>query len=282
MSRSSDWSTSGPHFAEPSSSATLGQAAMLNEKGNVLHTIPLDTAVAPLLQARQVHVWISRTDLPRQTVEGLEGILSHDELERAELYRFEGRRNQFVVCRGLLRVILARYLGRPAGELSFSREPGGKPVLADEGQQPRVQFNLSHSGRVCVVAVTRLKLVGVDVEETRPDIDIDAVARRILTDREWAEFDGLSAGERCSWFYRAWSKKEAFVKAMGAGMSMPFQEVEIASFWRNRSGSPFLRKDRHNFSTWWSQTFVPAAGYIGAVATLGTPSSVSYRWEVRQ
>ncbi|MEX2030630.1 MAG: 4'-phosphopantetheinyl transferase superfamily protein [Anaerolineales bacterium] len=253
---------------------------MLKGKENVLRTLRVNATAAPALDAGEVHVWISRTNLPRTAVEGLKGTLSAEELERANLLRFEERRNQFLVSRGLLRIILARYAERPANELAFSLEPGGKPRLADGGGPSRLQFNLGHSGTICVIAVTRLEMVGVDVEEARSDIDMDAVARRILTGREWAEFDRLSAGERSSWLHSVWSKKEAFVKAMGVGMAMPFQEVETTGFWRNRSGSPFLRSDGLDFPAWWSESFVPAAGYVGAVATLGIPSSVSYRWEI--
>lgn len=253
---------------------------MLNGRDDVLLTIQGIAKVAPSLEARQVHVWISSTNLHRSAVEGLKRNLSADELERAKLFRFEEPRNQYVVSRGLLRVILARYVGRPANELLFSLESCGKPRLGDGGERPRIQFNLSHSGTICVIAVTRLEMVGVDVEEARSDIDMDAITRRILTERERGEFDRLSEGERSSWFYSAWSKKEAFVKAVGLGMCMPFQEVDIAAFRRNRSGSPFVKEDRLDFSTWWSQSFVPAAGYFGAVVTLGTPTSVDYRWEV--
>jgi 4'-phosphopantetheinyl transferase len=132
-----------------------------------------------------------------------------------------------------------------------------------------------------VIAVTRLDRVGVDVEEARSRVDMDAVARRILSDPERAEFDRLSATMRSAWLYSVWTKKEAFVKAMGVGMAMPFQEVETTGVWRNRSESPFLRRDGRESATWWSESFVPAAGYVGAVATLGTPSSVSYRWEIQ-
>ena len=257
-----------------------GQVGMLKGRENVLRTLRVNATVAPALDARQVHVWISRTNLPRTAVEGLKRTLSAEELERAKLLRFEERRNQFLVSRGLLRIILARYAERPANELVFSLEPGGKPRLADGGEPSRLQFNLGHSGTICVIAITRLEMVGVDVEEARSDIDMDAVARRILTGREWAEFNRLNAVKRPSWFYSVWSKKEAFVKAMGVGMAMPFQEVETAGFWQSRSGSPFLRRDGFDPPTWWSESFVPAAGYVGAVATLGIPSSVTYRWEI--
>jgi 4'-phosphopantetheinyl transferase len=255
---------------------------MLKGKDVVLSTKPGKSAVAPSLDARQVHVWISRTDLPRSAVEGLESTLNANELERADHFRFEEPRNQFVVSRGHLRAILARYVGRPASEILFSLDKGGKPRLEDGGERHRIQFNLSHSGAICVIAVTRLEMVGVDVEEARSHIDMEAVARRILTGREWAEFAELSDGERSPWFYSAWSKKEAFVKAMGAGMCMPFHEVDVGAVWQTRWGSPFPKADRHSSSTWWSQSFVPAAGYFGAVVTLGTPSSVSYRWDIHR
>lgn len=264
---------------ETSASQIHGKVRVLNGETDPPVAIRASEEVAPALEPRQVHVWISRTNLPRSIVGNLKSTLSPDEIERATLFRFEERRNQYIVGRGLLRAILARYVGRPAPELLFSKESGGKPILAETVEMPRVQFNLSHSGTLCAIAITSLEMVGIDVQKARPGVDVEAIARRILTGRERAEFERLGEGQRSSWFYSAWSKKEAFVKAKGVGMSMPFQDVEIGAFWRNPSGSPFLKRDRFDFSRWWTQSFVPAAGYSGAVATLGTPSSISYRWD---
>jgi 4'-phosphopantetheinyl transferase len=166
--------------------------------------------VERLPAAGEVHVWRVDLDLTAGRVGALGGVLSEDELLRAAAYKVEDGRRNFVVTRAALRTLLGRYLDEDAATLRFATTTNGKPRL--DHPLP-TQFNVSHSGSVGLIAVTRDGDVGVDVEQIKPRRDLDGVARRVFTEAERDAIDGDAA------FYRHWVAKEAFVKATGRGVA---------------------------------------------------------------
>ena len=155
----------------------------------------------------EVHVWTVGLDRP---VGAAGGALSEDELLRAAKFKVEDGRQRFVGTRAALRALLGRYLGVAPETLRFSAGTGGKPRLATDSQ---LQFNVSHSAAVALIAVAGGAEVGVDVEEIAPREHRDGIARRVFTQ---AERDAIDDDES---FYRHWVAKEAFVKATGRGVS---------------------------------------------------------------
>ena len=157
--------------------------------------------------ADEVHVW--SVDLGRPAAH-LAGALSEDELLRVANFKVEDGRRRFVGTRAALRTLLGRYLDKDPGTLRFAASATGKPRLDPPSL---LQFNVSHSGEVAMIAVTRERDVGVDVEQIKPRTHLDGVARRVFTAREREAIDGDPA------FYRHWVAKEAFVKATGRGIA---------------------------------------------------------------
>jgi len=165
----------------------------------------------------RVHVWRARIDrLPYD----LEVSLSDDEKARADRFHREEDRNRFMVARAILRKILADCLDRadePRGRmLRFGYGAYGKPFLLDD---PQLRFNVSHSEDLIVIAATRAGDVGVDIEKQRLMKDMDAVVRLVFDDAERAAILGCPPAARPMVFYRIWTRKEALIKAMGAGLS---------------------------------------------------------------
>jgi len=162
----------------------------------------------------EVHVWRLRLDTPEHPYEWL---LSGEELERAERFRFPKDRAHYIVARASLRLLLAGYLGGDARRLSFEYGPHGKPRLSEPGA-PDLRFNLTHSNGRALIAVALAREVGVDLEYVRREVTEDAIARRFFSTPEVRSLESLLPAEQTPAFFRCWTSKEAYLKARGDGI----------------------------------------------------------------
>lgn len=202
------------------------------------------------------------------------GWLSAAERARAErLVRpRDGRR--FVRCRGALRVILGRLIGAPAVEVAFQTGPGGKPVLPpveDSSDRRPLQFNVSHSGELALIAVSRGRELGVDIEMTRPISQAERIVQSYFTEAEQTEFLAVAEADRSAAFMRGWTRKEAILKAQGVGLA------GLATGFETRFGTgvveareEFVRCAPHPTVLGWALWEVaPRPGYVAALAVEG-------------
>jgi 4'-phosphopantetheinyl transferase len=177
----------------------------------------------PALEAGEAHVWrVEAGETPE--VAGHEGVLSADERERAERMPDEGVRRRYVAGRAMLRRILAGYAGRAPEGLRFVYGEHGKPGLPGE-----VEFNMTDSRGMLLYAVTRGRRVGIDVEGVRPGVSVERLARRYFAPPEWEAVSAARAEEREEMFFTLWTRKEAFVKAIGAGLSFPLRDFVVTT-----------------------------------------------------
>jgi 4'-phosphopantetheinyl transferase len=177
----------------------------------------------PLLDD-EVHLLCCRLDdaaLPFPT-----DTLSPDERARAARWLRPRDREHFVTARAWLRHTLGRYLGVEPHAIAFTHGVHGKPALA--GAAVSLQFNLSHSGAFALLALSRDKAVGVDVELLRPLHDCAAIAQRHFAAAEWQRWSQLPQAQQLAAFYACWTRKEAYVKALGGGLSVPLDGFEVA------------------------------------------------------
>lgn len=172
----------------------------------------------PGLAPTDVHVWL----VPTTAAPSVARFLDATELARAERFRVRPAAVLYAAAHGALRVLLARYLGRPPAELRFDATADGKPFLVGE---PSIRCNLSHSGELAAVAIARGREVGVDIEVGRPVTRADGVARRIMTPDELARYEALPTDERSAFLLWVWARKEALVKASGQGIRSSLQSV---------------------------------------------------------
>lgn len=179
----------------------------------------------------------------------LAALLSADESQRAARFCFERDRRRYTVARARLRQLLARRLDAAPEALQFAYDSKGKPRLGTRYARD-LRFNVSHCGELAAYAFTEGREVGVDVEEVRVLPDADEVAMRVFSQRERAAYLRLPARERPRGFFSCWTRKEAFIKAIGDGLSHPLQALDV-------SLPP---------AGWTLASFVPAAGLVGAVA----------------
>jgi 4'-phosphopantetheinyl transferase len=216
-----------------------------------------------------VHVWRAALDVPELQVRSLWDTLTADERQRAERYLFQKDRTFFVVARGLLRVLLGRYLRQDPPHLRFIYGPHGKPALATDTGGGALRFNVSHSHGLALYAITRGREVGVDVERIRPKVAQEKIAERFFSPREVTLLRALPAPLQATAFFACWTRKEAYIKATGEGLTLPLDQFDVSLV----PGEPaaLLRTawDPQEAARWALQDLAPAPGYRAAVAVAG-------------
>ncbi len=219
----------------------------------------------PALGKDDVHVWTVDCEECADKVDELYRVLSADERERAQSYRRAADRDRFVVARGMLRTVLSRCLASEPQEIRFSYGTCGKPELPDQA----VRFNLSHSGVLALCAVARDRAVGVDVERVRSIPEIDEIARRYFSSEEYLTLARLPQSLRARAFLECWTRKEAYVKARGEGLSFPLSAFTVAMAPGEPAALLENTVDPDEVYRWSFRGLEPAPGYIGALAVKG-------------
>jgi 4'-phosphopantetheinyl transferase len=231
------------------------------------------------LSSAEVHVWRTVLDLAVSCVERLQRTLSVDELQRAARFHFPRDRRRFIVARGVLRDILSRYLGVPASALEFRYSAFGKPDLADVAAAQGLRFNVSHAYEMALVAVTRGREIGVDIEYLRREIACEKIAEHFFSARERASLRALPAQAKHEAFFNCWTRKEAYIKAHGEGLSLPLDQFDVSL----APGEPVAllatRGDPQEASRWSLQALTPGPGYVAALAVQGQGRHITcWQW----
>ena len=220
------------------------------------------------LPPKEVHLW--RVDLEALTGNELRWneVLSPDELKRSARFHFPRDRQHFVASRALLRTILASYLDKHPARLNFLYSKKEKPSL-DPADVSDVTFNVSHSAGIALMAFARGREVGVDIEQVRPDVDLEAIARRFFSPNEQNELAALPADEKTEAFFRCWTRKEAYIKATGAGLSHPLRQFDVALAPAESSALLATRPDASEAGRWLLRDVPGGVGYIAALCARG-------------
>jgi len=217
------------------------------------------------LAGHKVDLWPVNLSLENAQLQHLAQTLSPDEQERAARFYFPGDRDRFIAARGSLRAILSHYLSLAPVDLRFCYGPQGKPALIPEQGGDRWQFNLSHSQGLALIAITRDYQVGVDLEAVDPSYAWQGVARQFFTPKEQAMLHRLPAPEQGPAFFQLWTRKEALLKAIGTGLAVPLNQVEVAL----TPGEPpgWIQPELNQKAEFWTiQDVQVASSYAAAVA----------------
>ena len=180
------------------------------------------------LDADAVHLWHFSLDIAPGPRAALAALLSPDERERAARFHFDRDRERYVAGRGCLRLLLGKYLNMAERDIRFRYEAQGKPCLAAPADASRVCFNLSHSADQALLAVSRGRRVGVDIEAVRPDVDCEALAQTYFSSAEQEALFVLPQTGRAAAFFRLWTRKESYLKAHGAGLNLPLDSFDVS------------------------------------------------------
>jgi len=225
-------------------------------------------SVTPVLPSGQVDVWLADLDSESSQVGEYFKNLSAEEQTRASRFRAEQDRQRYIVAKGILRSLLQRYLGMEASQISIVKEPNGKPELKDIHPAGRLNFNQSHSANFGVYALSWNRRVGVDLEQVRPLPDLEPMAELVLTEKELKLLRSLSKEKQMPAFFSAWTRKEAFVKALGEGLSRSLKSFEIAI--PPPSSSEIIHDLMGSTPMDWSVRVLPLfEGFFGAVCGEG-------------
>lgn len=229
------------------------------------------------LPKEEVHVWYTSLEQPASLVEELAEILSEDELARAKRFYFDQHRKRFIIARGLLRRILGRYLEIEPREVEFSYGRYGKPALIEKlNKDKKLDFNLSHSQDIALSGVTCDRAIGIDIEHLRPMNDAEQIAKRYFSEQENAVFQSLPIEQQQQAFFNAWTRKEAYLKACGDGITRPLNQVEVSLAPGEPAKILRIQGSPETAAQWSIQDFIPASGYRGAIAVGGQSGPITF------
>ena len=229
------------------------------------------------LSPNEVHIF--RIDLNRaqKEVETLRRLLDAVECERADAFYFDRDRNHFIVARAVLRMILGDYLNSNPAKLDFRYSEHGKPSLASS-EHSKMQFNVSHSFGLCLCAFASEREVGIDVERIRDGPASEGIAENYFTPREVAALSALPIHQRNEGFFNCWTRKEAYIKARGQGLSLPLDSFEVSV----APDEPAQLFDGESIAgderEWSLRAIYPGDGYCAAIVAEGRDWTLRTWW----
>jgi 4'-phosphopantetheinyl transferase len=264
-------------FRESNIGSHVGCKDILLKKTTMMLGIPSWSSPPDTLTlgGNEVHVWRASLELPSSQVRRLQRNLSEEELERAKRFHFQRHQSHFIAARGLLRTILGRYLKTEPRRLHFRYGVKGKPELAGDASRQTLYFNISHSHDLALYAITYGREIGVDVERIRPDVESEKIAERFFSPREAATLRDLPAEVRQEAFYTCWTRKEAYLKAIGEGITLRLDQFEVSIVPGEPAALLSINGDPREASYWSLRELAPEPGYVGALAVKG------HNWDLR-
>lgn len=231
------------------------------------------------LKADEIHIWFGILDQPVYEFRRFIQTLDRDERTRAGLFHFQKDRKRFIARHGILRMILGRYLGVKPSEVRFYRGKNGKPALTETFGKETIRFNLSHSDSVALFAFSRNHEIGVDIEQIRDIPEMDHIVELSFCPREKAFFRALPQGNRRDAFFDYWTRKEAYIKATGEGLSQALDRVDVTFVPREAAKLVRIEGDSIRASRWSIQELKPVFGFAAAFAVEGQGSRLHcWQW----
>ena len=251
----------------------LGSTSMSGE-AELWQTAPVELT-SPWDRVDVWKVWLDSAEL---SSEALRGILAPDEIERARRFHFDRDRIRFIACRTALRNILARYLQMLPVEIRFRYERNGKLEIAEMQNSEGLRFNLSHSSGLAVIAVSSGRAVGVDIEKVSPKPECLEIARRFFSEREYQALSAIGESERQRAFFACWTRKEAFVKAIGDGLSYSLPEFSVTVAPDAPAAIEEVTADPKAVFRWSLANLHSEDGYVGTLAFEKAPCHIEH-WQ---
>jgi 4'-phosphopantetheinyl transferase len=221
------------------------------------------------LSSNEVHVWLTELDPPAAGVQQMAQYLSENELIKAGRFHFKRDKKRFIVRRSVLRMILGCYLNIEPNRVQFSDGPHGKPYLEETVGDSTLGFNLGNSNDTALYAFTRCREIGVDIEYLRALPDADQIAERFFSANEIATLHALPASQRRQAFFNCWTRKEAYIKAIGKGLSQPLDQFEVSLAPTDPVNLLHVKGAPKEVSRWSLNALTPAPGYVTALAVEG-------------
>lgn len=241
-------------------------SAPLTDQSHVwLHDV--EECVLP--ERNEVHVWRAELNQEASIVRACYEILQPEEQQRADKFHFPRDREHFVVARAVLRQILGGYLSSAPEQIRFTYNQYGKPALAGLGGDDSLCFNVSHSKGIALYAIARGRRVGLDIEHVREDFDALTLAERFFSPAEVAALRELLPEQQIGAFFNCWTRKEAYIKALGEGLSHPLAGFSVSLAPGEPAALLSTDDDAQEASRWSLVELSPGDGYVAALACEG-------------
>jgi 4'-phosphopantetheinyl transferase len=218
------------------------------------------------LQVSEVHVWQASLAVPEFAIQDLQRVLAEQEVARGAQVHFEKDRNHWIVARGILRILLSRYVDISPSQLRFGSNAYGKPFLAFPALSPQLQFNVSHSQDLALYAFAYHRQVGIDVEYKRADVNYEALAKVSFSPNEQARQHSLPHDLKQEAFFNCWTRKEAYIKARVEGFSFPLDQFDVSFLPGEPAALLQNREDPQEITRWSLLELMPGIGYTGALS----------------
>lgn len=226
---------------------------------------PLDLT----LYLGEIHVWRVSLAQTESCLQSLQQTLSPDERTKADRFRFPKDRSQFIVSRGALRAILSRYLNISSHILRFDYNPYGKPSLIVTQGGNTLRFNLSHSRGMALIAITKNRDIGVDIEGINQDFSCLEIAENFFSPLENSVLRSLPEHLQATAFFTCWTRKEAYIKAIGKGLSIPLNQFDVSLAPGEPAALLNVEENPEEASKWSLIELFPSSDMVAAVAVAG-------------
>ncbi len=221
------------------------------------------------LRESEAHVWRFYLDLPSDEVSRMDALLPSEELQRADRFRFKTDKDRYIARRGFLRNVLGRYLDIPPAQVNYSYNTFGKPLLANDDGSQKLRFNLAHSSGLALIAVTRGREIGVDIEQIRNDVEIEPLAERLFSESERDNLRSINKRGKLRAFFTCWTRKEAYLKARGEGLSFPLDQFTVSFLPGEPPRLLTVKNNPSEVERWTLFHLEPSPGYAAALAVEG-------------
>jgi len=228
------------------------------------------------MMPNEIHVWRASLDLSNSKRENLLGLLSDEELMRVGRFHFVKDQYRYITARGILRKILGSYLGERPQKLRFEYTAKGKPILAQFSGYGSFHFNLSHSDTQAIYAFSAAHNIGVDIERIRDGIEIEQIAYKYFSQKEIKTLINTQPGKRTELFFQYWTRKEAYLKAKGEGISAAMGSIDVSSLDGKILTQVKLADNGKKNECWLVQDLFPGKNYAAAIAFEGGVKDLSY------
>jgi len=234
----------------------------------------IKSPLEPSISGEEVHIYYVSISSVENQIPILKNYLTDEEEKKIMKFIFEKDRKCHMISRSVLKDILSRYLSIKAEDVIFTYNDYGKPFLGNKINNAEINFNLSHSGDMIIYAFSTGRSIGVDVQEIRNMDSTDDIFKRYFSDYENSIFDTLPVELKTGAFYSCWTRKEAYVKAHGSGLSFPLDKFSV-SFLPGKDAE-LLHDEFNDVSGWTLKEIFSSPDYTAALAVEG--NNIKYRY----
>ena len=200
------------------------------------------------LSSNHIDIWLCHLKDLSKNIDEFYSLLAKDERERADKLKIEHKRKQYIITRGSLRQRLGSLTNLEPKDFMFEYMEHGKPILANDPRYTDITFNVSHSNDFSLIAITQKQVIGIDIEKINPDLDHQQLVTRFFSTTEQSEFQALPENIKAQTFCACWTRKEAFIKAVGDGVSYGLENFDVSVDPENQTPAIYLHK--HSEESW--------------------------------